>query len=56
MAYETIEEILAVLERHSGKYPREAIDAAIARREEIVPHLIRILEEVKADPAKYLAD
>lgn len=49
-----INEILAALEFNDGIYQREAVDATIALKEEITPHLIDILERVLADPAKYL--
>jgi hypothetical protein len=38
-------EILHQLERATGKFPRAAVEAAIVRREEITPELLRILEE-----------
>jgi hypothetical protein len=47
---------LQTLERFSGHYEREAVDAAIARREEITPHLIACLEKVAADPDAILGD
>jgi len=49
-----IKEILSALEFNEGVYQREAVDAAIARKEEIIPHLIDILEKLLVDPAKYL--
>jgi uncharacterized protein YchJ len=49
-----IEKILAALEFNDGIYHREAVDMAIALREEITPHLIDILEKLLADPAKYV--
>jgi hypothetical protein len=49
-----IREILVALEFNEGVYPREAVEAAIAHKEEITPYLIDILESVLADPAKYL--
>ena len=39
-----ITEILEALERNAGTFPREAVEAAMARREEITPALLRILE------------
>lgn len=48
--------ILAALERHEGPYPREALDAALAHRKEITPHLIAILERVRDDPYPYIKD
>jgi hypothetical protein len=41
-----ITEILQQFERFQGKFARPAVEAAVARREEIVPELLRILEDV----------
>jgi hypothetical protein len=49
-----IDDILAAFRTLDGTYPREMVDAALARREEIVPHLIAILEEIIADPEGFL--
>jgi hypothetical protein len=38
-------EILHEFERATGKFARAAVEAAVARREEITPELLRILEE-----------
>jgi hypothetical protein len=51
-----ISAILQTLERYSGSYEREAVDAAIAHREEITPYLIESLEKLAADPTPYLED
>ena len=40
-----IDEILRCLERDTGKFPREALQAAIERRDEIIPRLLETLEE-----------
>jgi hypothetical protein len=56
MPSDEISAILQALERHRGKYEREAVDAALARREEITPHLIHCLEMVAADPSVCLED
>jgi hypothetical protein len=48
-----IKEILAALEFNDGVYQREAVDAAIALKEEITPHLLDILEKLLTDPAKF---
>jgi hypothetical protein len=53
---EEIARILAALERHEGPYPRQALDAALAHRKEITPHLIAILEQVRDDPDTYIED
>jgi hypothetical protein len=49
-----IAEILHQLERATGKFPRAAVDAAVERREEIVPELLRVLEDT-LDRAEQLA-
>lgn len=56
MPGDEISAILQALERFSGEYDQEAVDAAIAHREEITPHLIDCLEKVAADPSVYLED
>jgi hypothetical protein len=38
-------EILRQFERATGKFPRAAVEAAVARREEVTPNLLRILED-----------
>jgi len=48
-----IEEILAGLEIYDGKYKRKEIDAALEQKEEIIPHLIALLEKVRDAPQKY---
>lgn len=48
--------ILQTLEYYSGKYEQEAVEAAIAHREEITPYLIESLEKLAADPSYYLED
>lgn len=48
-----IEEILAGLEIYDGKYKRKEINAAIEHKEEIIPHLIALLEKVRDAPQKY---
>ncbi|MCI0486889.1 MAG: DUF1186 domain-containing protein [Blastocatellia bacterium] len=36
--------ILKELEIHTGTFPRKAVEEAIARREEMIPHLLEVLE------------
>ncbi len=48
-----INEILQAFEIYDGEYKRDAIDAAIARREEIIPHLLAVLKGVLDNPAHY---
>jgi hypothetical protein len=38
-------EILRQFERATGKFARAAVEAAVAHREEVTPHLLRILED-----------
>lgn len=54
MITDKIHEILEALDRCDGKYKREAVNAALEVREEITPHLISLLENILADPQKYL--
>ena len=44
-----VTDIIGQLERFKGKFEREAVEAAVARKEEITPELLRVLEEI-ADP------
>jgi hypothetical protein len=53
---EEVARILSALERYEGTYPREALNAALAHRKEITPHLIAILEQVRDDPQRYIDD
>jgi hypothetical protein len=39
------DQILHQFERATGKFARAAVEAAVARREEVTPHLLRVLEE-----------
>jgi hypothetical protein len=49
-------EILRHFERMTGKFPRAAVEAAVARREEITPELLRILEDTVDRAAELDAD
>ena len=49
----TIAEIIDALTPFTGKFPEEAVRAAIEQREAIAPHLVRALEEVAETPGKY---
>jgi hypothetical protein len=44
-----VAEILNALERNTGTFPRAALEAAVERREEITPELLRILEYTVAN-------
>jgi hypothetical protein len=56
MPSDEISAILQAFERYNGQYQWEAVDAAIAHREEITPHLIDSLEKVAGDPSSHLED
>ena len=49
----TIPDILKELEPYTGRFPMEAMRAAIEQREAITPELVRVLEAVAEDPAKW---
>ena len=44
-----VSEILSRIERLTGRFEREAVEAAVARREEVTPELLGVLEKI-ADP------
>ena len=50
----TIEEIQKALSHEDDQFPREALEQAVARKEEITPHLLEILERVADDPDEAL--
>lgn len=50
----TIDETLCSFRIMDGTYKREMVDAAIERRDEIIPRLIDILKEATADPEAFL--
>ena len=51
-----IPEILAALEHYTGEFPREALEAAIARQEEITPYLLGIVREAAEHIERIEAD
>jgi hypothetical protein len=50
----TTEEILKALAHKDRVFPREALEQAIAQKDEITPHLLKILERVVDDPEEVL--
>ena len=42
-----ITQILDALERNTGTFPRQAVEAAVEAREEITPALLWILEDIR---------
>jgi hypothetical protein len=51
-----IPELIALLDRHYGSFPEDAVAEVIARREEVVPRFLEILEDVDRNPEPWLAD
>jgi hypothetical protein len=51
-----LREILSQLERNEGCFPRAAVQEAVGRRMEMVPALLRILDEVARDPEAFASD
>ena len=54
MTSRPIEELIEELDDYTGFTKHELVDEAVARREEITPHLLTILERVLADPEAWL--
>jgi hypothetical protein len=48
--------VLKALEYNTGRFPRAALEAAIARREEITPHLLAVVEQAASDIDRLAAD
>jgi hypothetical protein len=51
-----IQNLVDELSLYDGRYKRELVDAALARREEITPHLMALLEAVRDNPRPYAGD
>src|SRR6267142_2510195 len=49
----TIDEILSALQRYDGHFANEAVLAAVAHRDEIIPHLLGVLSDVAENPEPY---
>jgi Protein of unknown function (DUF1186)/SEC-C motif len=49
----TIPEILKELEPYTGRFPMQAMRAAIEQREAITPELLRVVESVAENPEQY---
>lgn len=56
MTTERIDELLETFDKYNGVYQRQAVEEALILREEITPRLIRILEELAENPARYVAE
>jgi hypothetical protein len=51
-----IQELLARLDRHRSSFPECLLAEVIARREEVIPQFLEILEDIDRDPEPWLAD
>ena len=51
-----VQEILKELKFNTGKFPRQAVEAAIEQRDEITPYLLECLGKTAVDPVKELED
>lgn len=51
-----ITEILETFKHFKGIYEKDMVEAAIALKDEITPHLIAILEDLLSNPNKYMED
>lgn len=50
-----VDEILAKLDRNEGHFPQMALEEAVAHRNEIIPRLLGVLEEVARNPQPFAA-
>ncbi len=51
-----IQELLARLDQHKGSFPKDLVEEAIARREEVTLRFLEILEDLDRNPEPWLAD
>jgi hypothetical protein len=49
-----LKQILSYLERNEGYFPRAAVQEAVDHRDEIIPPLLEVLEDVARDPKAYV--
>jgi hypothetical protein len=54
MSTSRAEELIKEFDLFDGVYKREAMEEALTLREEITPHLLRILDEIVRDPSRYV--
>lgn len=50
------QELLARLDRHRGSFPKDLLAEVIARREEVIPRFLEIVEDIDTNPEPWLAD
>jgi hypothetical protein len=51
-----VEELFLRLDRHCGSFPDDLVAEVIARREEVTPKFLEILENIDHDPEPWLVD
>ncbi|WCK55179.1 DUF1186 domain-containing protein [Aneurinibacillus sp. Ricciae_BoGa-3] len=48
--------LIESIEYNNGKFPRNELQQIIERKDEAIPYLIQIVEEVRANPATFIED
>jgi hypothetical protein len=51
-----IQELFARLDRHRGSFPQDLVDEAIAKREEVIPAFLEILDDIDRNSDQWAAD
>lgn len=51
-----IRELLACLDRHRGPFPGDLVTEIVSRREEAIPVLLQMLEQIDTNPEPWVAD
>ena len=51
-----IQELLTRLDQHKGCFPKDLVAEVVARREEVTPRFLEILEDIDKNPEPWLAD
>ena len=49
-------ELFQSLERHRGSFPMRLAEEVIARKEEVIPEFLKILEDIDANPTPWAED
>jgi hypothetical protein len=56
MTEDRVHRIIEAFDHFDGRYKRAEMEEALTLKEEIAPNLIKILEDVTADPETYVAE
>jgi hypothetical protein len=51
-----VQELFTRLDQHKGSFPKDRIAEIIARREEVTPRFVAMLEDIDRDPEPWLVD